>query len=126
MARDYTPTHAVEMHGDASHRYTPAIWPTKHAGRPTAKNLAAYIRTFEDSTQFGGVNAHLGVTKIVSAQIVKNDGSREVVAHFARQHRPTQNFLFDAVDAVQEFQHDLDAADDARIVSEFKAEHGIA
>ena len=51
-------------------------------GTPNAKNLAAYVAKFEASTAPGGVNAHLGVTKVLSAKIVRQ-ADHEILATYA-------------------------------------------
>lgn len=65
------------------HYYTPAAWPSKHLGRPTVANLARYVADFEASTLPGGVNAHLGPTRVVAARILTNRGERREVATYA-------------------------------------------
>lgn len=51
-------------------------------GRPNAKNLAAYVSKFEEASLPGGVNAHIGSIKVVSARIVRQK-TNEVVATYA-------------------------------------------
>jgi hypothetical protein len=41
-------------------------------GQATPENLKKHVEHVEASTQPGGVNAHIGVTKILSARIVDN------------------------------------------------------
>lgn len=46
--------------------------PTHHMhGAMTLDNLQREIKTFEDSTKPGGVNAHLGATKVIHAEVIK-------------------------------------------------------
>lgn len=75
-----TPAYRVEIEVEGFY-FTPAAWPTKDAGRPSDANLAAYVKVLEDSTREGGVNAHLGVTTVRSAQIVRQ-ADAEIVASF--------------------------------------------
>lgn len=56
--------------------------PTSH-GKPTDLNLAAHVAVFEASTAPGGVNAHIGATKVVSAQIVRQS-TNETLASYKR------------------------------------------
>ena len=81
MGRTFTPAHAVEFVVDRGY-WTPMGWDAKHAGRPTVANLAAFVAGYEASTQPGGVNAHLGATRILSARIVTNRGERREVAQY--------------------------------------------
>ena len=68
---------------------TPSEWRTRSRlngvvpahGAPTAANLAAYVRKYEESTLPGGCNAHLGVTKVARAVIV-NQQTRETIANY--------------------------------------------
>ena len=62
--------------------YPPASWNCRRDGRPTAANLAKFVESFEASTQPGQCNAHLGVTKVLSASVKLNDGSAKVVARY--------------------------------------------
>jgi hypothetical protein len=81
MGRTLTPAYAIEYVVNRGF-WTPACWPTKQAGRPTAANLAKHVALVEASTQADGCNAHLGATKILSARIVRNRGERVTVAEF--------------------------------------------
>ena len=83
MGRTITPAHAIEYVVDNG-RWTPAGWDAKHAGRPTAANLAAHCQLLEDSTMPGGCNEHLGPTRILAARIVTNRGERREVAAYRR------------------------------------------
>lgn len=56
---------------------------SKNAGRATAKNLAAWAAKFAESMLPGGCNEHLAGCpdlKPRTAQIIRNDGSQQVVA----------------------------------------------
>lgn len=83
MGRTVTPRYAVEFVVDRGF-WTPMGWDGKHAGRPTAANLAKFAKGYEAATMPGGVNDHLGPTRILRATILRNDGSRTVVATYAR------------------------------------------
>lgn len=67
--------------------WTPGEWRVRARrsvpgmGTPNAVNLKAHVAFVEASTQPGGVNAHLGATKILSAKIV-DQWSGETVATF--------------------------------------------
>lgn len=61
---------------------TDAAWNCKQAGRPTDENLRKYVRDFEDSTLPGGVNEHLGVTRVGSAKIALNVGAGNTLATY--------------------------------------------
>lgn len=86
MGRSVTPTYAVEMEG-----CTPAAWHVRPSniqkgyGKPTPENLAFYVEKYINSLKPGGCNHHiskaLGKMPIPNwARIVKNDGSRNVLA----------------------------------------------
>lgn len=75
-----TPTFRVELRVIGSH-WTPAAWPTKHAGRPSDATLAAYVASLEASTRPGGVNAHLGETVVRTAKVVRQS-TGDVVATY--------------------------------------------
>jgi hypothetical protein len=88
MARDPAPTaYAVDM-TVPGYRYSPASWHCKRNGRPTAANLAAYVASFEASTMPGGVNAHLGATRVASARIRRNTYAGDTVATYAPAPQP--------------------------------------
>lgn len=55
----------------------------KRSGRPSDENLAAFVRGLEDSTLPGGVNAHLGVTRVGAATIVRQATGRVVATYTA-------------------------------------------
>lgn len=88
MGRSVTPKYAVEFSGVSSNgrpnRWTPMGWNCKQSGRPTAANLAAFIKGYEASTLPGGVNAHLGVTRIAAAQIKFNVLGGETMAIYLK------------------------------------------
>lgn len=54
--------------------------PTVH-GKPSNKALAARVKAWEDATKPGGVNAHIGETKVLSAKIVRQS-TQEVLAEY--------------------------------------------
>lgn len=65
---------------------TPMEWRVGYAngcrgyGQPTKRNLAEYVRTSNEATEPGGVNAYLGVNhKIVSAAIFLNNGKHDTL-----------------------------------------------
>lgn len=64
-------------------RWTPASWPTRHAGRASDANLLKYVRETELSTRSGGCNAHLGETVIQSAKIVNQSTGETVASYWA-------------------------------------------
>jgi hypothetical protein len=88
MGRSVTPKYAVEFSGVSSNgkpvRWTPQGWNSKQAGRPAPHTLAAFVKGYEASTLPGGVNAHLGVTRIAAAQIKLNVLGGIVVASYLR------------------------------------------
>ena len=88
MGKTLTPTYAVEFFevrtaAEGAVGWTPMGWNAKQAGRPTAENLATFIKGYEMSTLPTGCNRHLGATTIGSAHIIRNDGSKEVIASYA-------------------------------------------
>jgi hypothetical protein len=89
MGRSITSTYVVEfLKVIADGRpvgWTPQSWNSKQAGRPTLKNLEAFVKGYEASTQPGGCNEQLGVTTILSARIVRNDGSHTEIVRYDGQ-----------------------------------------
>lgn len=90
MSKSTTPEFVVYLTLDRGVT-TPSAWRIKATGcngcipghgKPTADNLKAYVTTFEASTQSGGCNAHLGVTKVLSARIVRQS-TRDIVAAYS-------------------------------------------
>lgn len=85
MGRSVTPAYVVEYQATGI-RMSPACWRVSSPnqipadGRPTVKNLARHVESFNRSFQKGGSNEHLAGTRIVAAMLLRNDGSREVVA----------------------------------------------
>lgn len=71
--------------------WTPSEWRVKARGqvpgygKPSNENLAKHALFVEASTAPGGVNAHLGYTKILKAHIVDND-TGVTVATYERSH----------------------------------------
>lgn len=80
MGRSITPTYALYEY-IPGHSVTPSAWSCKHQGKPTSDNLVRAIAMFEQSTQEGGCNAHLGPTIVHSAKIVRQS-TGEVVARY--------------------------------------------
>lgn len=93
MPRDTTPAYVVEVTTPA-HRWTPAEWrarkrgPLPGYGQPTDANLARYVKAFEDSTKPGGVNAHLGETRVTRASIRRNTPGADPVASYTAPPAP--------------------------------------
>jgi hypothetical protein len=83
MGYTTTPKYRVEVTTDNGY-WTPQAWPVKYAGRPNAANLAAWVAIQEGATQPGGVNAHLGATRILTAKIVRNAQDGDLVAAYAK------------------------------------------
>lgn len=77
MGRSFTPQYAVEFKTDNG-RWTPQGW----RGRATPARLRQFCLDYEASTQPGGVNAHLGATRILAARIVTNRGERILVTEY--------------------------------------------
>lgn len=83
-----TPTYRVEtprVYSVASGRFvhhTPAAWNVRRDGAANADNLRRYVQGMEASTLPGGVNEHLGVTRVLAAQLVRQ-GTDTVVATYA-------------------------------------------
>jgi hypothetical protein len=87
MGRTVTPKYAVEVtHGSMAIQSTPSAWNSKQNGRPTEKNLKAWVDAYNESLKPGGVNQHLTENwpiesaRIIKAVILRNDGSREEIA----------------------------------------------
>jgi hypothetical protein len=88
--RDYTPRYTVQIFSPG-YSYTEAAWEIKQrfgqnkgqvaAGKPTDDNLRTYVTKFEDSTEPGGVNDHLGTRKITRASI-KDQQTGDIVATY--------------------------------------------
>lgn len=107
MGHSTTPAYAIEFLTDHG-SWTPAAWDAKHAGRPTAANLAKHVGVMEASTNAGGCNAHLGATKILAARILKNRGHRDLVAAYAAEH--SSRLISWVVKGVPDDQEDVDIA----------------
>lgn len=80
MGRSITPTYRIEFRATGGY-HTPSAWRAEY-GRPSAASLARWVESFEASTREGGVNAHLGVTTVWSARIVRQ-ATGAVVADYA-------------------------------------------
>ena len=69
--------------------WTPSEWRVKTRGqvvgygKPTTENIKAHCQVVEGSTQPGGVNEHLGVTKIIRAWIVDQEIGEKVAEYVA-------------------------------------------
>jgi hypothetical protein len=72
MGRDVRVRYLVHEVLDGNRVVTPIAWNSNKNwdGPANAKNLVRKIRGFEESTKPGGVNEHLGPTKVLSAQLV--------------------------------------------------------
>jgi hypothetical protein len=83
-----TPTYRLEtprVYSVATGRLvhqTPTAWNVRRDGAPTDANLRSYVHGLEASTLQGGVNEHLGVTRVLAAQLV-HQGTGAVVATYA-------------------------------------------
>jgi hypothetical protein len=82
MSQTLTSKYQVRIFSPA-HNYSPASWNCRRDGRPTDANLARYVESFEASTRPGGVNAHLGETRILRAVIAVNEYGGDVVARYS-------------------------------------------
>lgn len=88
MGRTQTPTYVVEYVTRGPYRLSTTCWRTRSSSRipadglPTQRNLARHVETLNASFKEGGANAMLRGTRITSATLLRNDGSREVVATF--------------------------------------------
>lgn len=84
MGRSFTPKYAVEYLVDRG-TWTPAGWISRDRGKPSAENLARDVVRQEAATRVGGVNEHIGPTRILAAKIVGNRGERTLVAGYVRE-----------------------------------------
>lgn len=84
MGRITTPPYRLEFTAVDRGAWTPGAWRSESNGRPTAANLAAYVRETERSTMAGGCNAHLGATRILAARIVRQSTGDVVATYDAR------------------------------------------
>lgn len=93
MPRDTTPAYVVDVI-TPGRRWTPYEWRVRRRGQvpgygqPTGANLARHVRSFEDSTKPGGVNAHLGVTRVTRAVIRRNYPGADPVAIYTAPPAP--------------------------------------
>lgn len=90
--RDTTTKYQVRLKV-SGYGFPPMSWNCKRDGRPTAANLQKFVESFEASTREGGVNAHLGATKVTRAAIMLNDGSRKLVAEYEAPRAPLFMFV---------------------------------
>lgn len=72
----------------------PMGWSVKDYGKPTDANLLAYVKSYEASTQKGGVNEHLGPRTVAGATIIDQTTNRPV----AQYHGVKAQFTFAVVD----------------------------
>lgn len=87
MGRSYTPKYIVKVrHVRPMIQSTDSSWNSKQTGRPTEKNLAAFVEKYHQSIEPGGCNAHLteafGNARLTWAAICLNDGKGTVVAEW--------------------------------------------
>ena len=85
MGTSRTPAYRMELAVDNG-RVTPFGWDVggKYGkGKANAENLKKYVEAFEASTQPGGCNSHLGVTRVLTAQIVKQSTGDTVATYKA-------------------------------------------
>jgi hypothetical protein len=85
MGRTITPRYFVEVKHNGMVASTPSVWNSKQSGRPTNLNLKRWVTKYHESLRHDGVNAHVAKAfgdgaNIVSAAILRNDGTRTVVA----------------------------------------------
>ena len=59
MGRTITPKYVVKVRHSGSVASTDSCWNSKQAGRPTAKNLAAWVEKYHESLNPGGCNEHV-------------------------------------------------------------------
>jgi hypothetical protein len=70
-----TPKYVIaftKVFGGVRMQHTPMSW-DKQYGKPTAKNLEAFIRKHNQSLKPGGVNAHLGSKSLVLAAAIRHN-----------------------------------------------------
>jgi hypothetical protein len=81
--------YVVETGGEPNRGWTPGEWRVRRLhqlqadGKPTVENIQKHCEAYERSTQPGGCNSHLGVTKILRAWIV-DQRSGETLADYRR------------------------------------------
>ena len=73
MGRSFTPTHVIEFTYEDGHKdELKPIWRRKAYGAPTAENLAAVVKRYNESFQEGGVNYYAGLSVVIVAAKVVN------------------------------------------------------
>jgi hypothetical protein len=82
VGRIVTPKWKLELRVAGPFVISPFVWRREY-GRPTAANLARFVAKFEEGTKPGGPNEHLGVTKVLAAEIKRNVAGGETIARFA-------------------------------------------
>lgn len=86
MGQTLTPTFIVTVeHKGGAVRSTESGWNSRQNGRPNGRNLKIWVDKYHESLREGECNHHVFKTYgagayIASARILRNDGSREVVA----------------------------------------------
>jgi hypothetical protein len=89
MGRTITPKYIVKVRHSDGVASTDSCWNSKQAGRPTEKNLAAWVAKYHESLKPGGCNEHVTAAYGVNAQlryaaILRNDGGSEIIAQWCR------------------------------------------
>lgn len=83
MGRSITPTYVAEFTVNHGH-LTPMAWDCKRYGRPTDANAEKFRKFYNMSFQPGRVNGPLTeddvILHISEVRVIRNDGSKEVVA----------------------------------------------
>ena len=84
-----TPKYVVDMKlFRAGARATPSEW-RKEYGKPTDKNLAAYMEKYNKSLEKGGANEHLGQSSMgTSAVIRENKSGGATIAKWKMKNPP--------------------------------------
>jgi hypothetical protein len=87
MGRIITPKYIVKVRHSGGVASTDSCWNSKQAGRPTAKNLAAWVAKYHESLKAGGCNEHLTTAyghnaELRYAAVLRNDASSEIVAEW--------------------------------------------
>lgn len=82
MSRNRTPKYRVELTQEDS---APGnmCWPQDALGKPTLSTLQQFVIDLENSFRPGGVNAHVGYHRILSATVIHQKNGHVVVEWFA-------------------------------------------
>jgi hypothetical protein len=87
MGKSNTPTFRVEytsMTLVTGRKHANVVsWDVQQDGPANEQSLRGFVRSMEQSTREGGVNAHLGAELIVAARLVRQS-SGQTVARFKR------------------------------------------